>query len=588
MHRISALACLITLQLSCTQHSRHPTASIQPESTVGRQSVTRVQAKDYLAVAAHPEAAAAGAAILDRGGSAVDAAIAMQATLSLVEPQSSGIGGGAFLLVYRASDRKIFSYDGRATAPSKATASMFMNGDTPQPFFDAVLSGRSVGVPGVLRMLEKAHEVHGTLAWSTLFERAISLSQNGFELSPRLHALLERFPRLSERPGSREYFFDVNGRPYPIGHRLTNQPLADTLKTIATTGADALYQGPIAQDIIAALQSDPIPGLLSLEDLADYKALERPPVCRTYRSYRVCGMGPPTSGGVTVLQILGILEQISPAFPNQNPDTDLSAHLFAEASRLAYADRARYLADSDFVPVPVDDLLSTSYLAERAALISASQTMGKAQPGRVPRTSKGPIPPADASPEFNSTSHLVAIDRAGNAVSMTSSIEMAFGSGLMVRGFLLNNQLTDFSFVSEKDGQLVANRVQANKRPRSSMAPMIVLRPDNSLQMLIGSPGGSRIINYVARTLVQVLHQGRHIQHALESPHVVNRNGLTEVETVPSGQDLIAPLIEGLKSRGHHIKRRDLNSGLHGIWIDASGRYHAGVDPRREGLAVGQ
>ncbi|MEC9347294.1 MAG: gamma-glutamyltransferase [Pseudomonadota bacterium] len=529
--------------------------------------------------AAHPLAAEAGMSVLRQGGSAVDAAIAVQAVLTLVEPQSSGIGGGAFMLFRDAASGRIEAWDGRETAPAAATGSLFLDDDgKPLGFFEAVVGGRAVGVPGVLRMLADAHAAHGRLPWAELFTSAIHLAETGFRVSQRLHFLLERDRHLASQPAAAAYFYDADGAAWPVGHRLRNPALAATLRQIAADGADALHSGPLAEAIVAAVRTHSSPGLLTLEDLAGYRAKLRQPVCIDYRQWSVCGMPPPTSGGVTVGQILGLLRGFDPA--DLAPGTTKGVHLVSEAARLAYADRGAWLADSDFVAVPVEGLLDDAYLARRAAAIDPDRAMGVAEAGDPLR--HGAIPPTGRDLNQPSTTHFSIVDAAGNVVSMTASVENAFGSRLLVGGFLLNNQLTDFSFEpTEADGTAVANRVEAGKRPRSSMSPTIVLNRDGSFRLAIGSPGGSRIIGYVAKTLVAVLDDGLPVQEAVGLPHHVNRNGPLELE---DGSPLTA-LAPALRKLGHEVRTTTLNSGLHGIeFVD--GQWRGGADPRREGVVL--
>ncbi|MFQ6017176.1 MAG: gamma-glutamyltransferase [Kiloniellaceae bacterium] len=535
------------------------------------------RAERQMVAAAHPLAAEVGRDVLRAGGAAVDAAIAAQLVLNLVEPQSSGIGGGGFLLHYQAASGEIAAYDGRETAPAAATTGLFLKPDgEPMGFWEAAVGGRSVGVPGLLRMLELAHRAHGRLPWATLFKPAIELAEKGFAVSPRLHELIARDKHLKTFPGPAGYFFDETGTARAVGSVRKNPAFAKTLRRIAREGADALYRGPIAAEIVATVRgAAKNPGRLSLEDLAGYRAKRREPLCGPYRAWRVCGMGPPTSGGVAVLQILGILEHFDlAAF---EPNAAGAVHLIAEASRLAFADRNRFLADADFVDVPVARLLDPAYLKRRAGFISPDSSLGKAEPGLPAQQA-----PAPDRPEPPSTSHLVVIDAAGNAVSMTSSIESAFGSRLMAGGFLLNNQLTDFSFRPEVAGRTVANRVEPGKRPRSSMAPSLVLDRRGRLVMAIGSPGGSRIIGYVVKALVASLDWGLDIQAAIDLPNAVNRNGPTDVEEDTAAARL-APRLEAL---GHEVRVRKLTSGLHGIAVTPAGLV-GGADPRREGVALG-
>ena len=533
-----------------------------------------------MAATANPHATRAALAILRAGGSALDAAIAAEMVLGLVEPQSSGIGGGAFLLYYDQASRAVSAYDGRETAPAAATPELFLGPDgEPLGFFEALVGGRAVGVPGLLRMLELAHRRHGALPWADLFQPAIRLARAGFRVSPRLHYLIGRDKYLKDQPAARAYFLLPDGRPKPVGQVLTNPEYAATLTRIAAAGADAFYQGPIARDIVATVTGHAAnPGLLSLADLAGYQAKRRFPLCRPYRRFRVCGMPPPTSGGATVLEILGLLEPF--AISRLAPGSASAVHLIAEASRLAFADRNRYLADSDFVAVPIRGLLDRSYLKARARRIDPDRAGARAAPG-LPAERRGGLI-TGRSPERPSTTHLTIADGAGNVVSMTASVEYAFGSHLMVRGFLLNNQLTDFSFRPKDATGLVANRVEPGKRPRSSMAPTIVLDRDGGFRLGLGSPGGSRIIGYVAATLIAVLDWSQDIQTAIAAPHFVNRNGPTDLEQ-GTALEALAPELEAL---GHEVRIRPLNSGLHGIERTPAG-WRGGADPRREGTVGG-
>jgi gamma-glutamyltranspeptidase/glutathione hydrolase len=559
------------------------TAAAQERSLAERSVADRqpAVAQHDMVAAANPLAAEAGREMLRRGGGAIDAAVAAQLVLNLVEPQSSGIGGGAFLLYWSVRDHRVESYDGRETAPAAARPDRFLGPDgTPVDFVDAMVGGRSVGVPGTLRMLALAHGRHGRLPWAQLFAPAIHLAEDGFAISPRLHDKLAKEPYLGRFEPARSYFFAPDGAPKPVGTRLANPAFAATLRTIAERGPDAFYTGAIAADVVAAVTHAPAsPGDLSLADLTNYQAKERPPVCGIYRRYRICSMGPPSSGGSTVLEILGLLERFD--LRRLQPMSAQGLHLFAEAARLAYADRDRYLADGDFVSVPLAGLTDRRYLAGRSRLIDLRQDRGHAEPGSPPASHASLWRDGD-SLDLPSTSHLVVIDAAGDAVSLTTTIEHEFGARLMVDGFLLNNELTDFSFRPEVEGRPVANRVEPGKRPRSSMAPTLVFDPDGKLLLAIGSPGGPEIINYVALTLIAILDWGLDVQAAVDLVHVSNRNSDTDVEAGPAG-DAIA---RELQARGHVVARRELESGLHAILRTRRG-LEGGTDPRREGAALG-
>ena len=552
-----------------------------PEAGSGRVEREAVRTNKYVVVAANPLASAAGRDVLRRGGSAIDAAIAVQMVLTLVEPQSSGIGGGAFLVYYDAKTKKLVTYDGRETAPATAKPDRFLDANgKPLQFYDAVVGGKSVGVPGVVRMLELAHKKYGKLPWSQLFQGAIQLSEQGFPLSPRLYTLLSRDQYLSRNEPAKSYFYQPDGTPKPIGTRLVNQSLAEVLRQIAKGGANAFYQGNIAKDIVDTVRQAAVPGDLTTTDLVQYQAKLREPVCGTYRIYKVCGMGPPSSGGLTVLQILGILQQFNLAA--LKPASLEAVHLFSEAGRLAYADRNLYIADTDFVPVPVKELINPNYLKLRAAIINPERSIGQAQAGN-PLLQQASRWGKDQSKDLPSTSHVSIVDAAGNAISMTTSIEDAFGSRLMVRGFLLNNQLTDFSFLPTSEGKPVANRIEAKKRPRSSMAPMMVFDRNGKLVMVIGSAGGPQIINYVAKAIVGHLDWGLDIQRSLSLPNFGSRNGPTELEADTD----VANLKPALEAKGHTVSVIQLTSGSTGILLTNQGLV-SGADPRREGAPLGE
>ncbi len=542
----------------------------------------QAQERRYMISAANPLAAQAGAAILAGGGSAADAAVAVQAVLGLVEPQSSGVGGGAFLLYYDAATKKVSAYDGRETAPAAAGPDLFVKSDgEPMKWRAAMLGGRSVGVPGTVSLLAKVHENFGKRPWEGLFVEAIRLAGDGFAVSPRLNRLIAGDKWLADRPATGDYFFvtgaDGTKSPLPVGYILKNPAYAASLKRIAADGPKGFYQGPIAEAILAAVSKAGNPGLLSADDLANYQAKIRQPVCRPYRQWQVCGMPPPTSGGVTVLQTLALLERFD--LKAMGPGSVQAVHLIAEASRLAFADRNTYLADPDFVDQPVAELLARGYVAARSALIDPGQSMGRARAGE-PLAKKTELAPG-VDRALPSTSHFSIVDGWGNAVTMTSSIESAFGSHEMAAGFLLNNQLTDFSFRAERDGKTVANRVQGGKRPRSSMSPTFILDRDGGFVAAIGTPGGSRIIGYVALSVVALLDWDLSMAQTVALPHFVNRNGTTDLEAGTS-LEALQPALEAL---GHKIKVRGLNSGLHGIMLK-NGRLQGGADPRREGMVL--
>ena len=557
-----------------------------PELPSGWTPKKAVETRHAMVAAANPLAVAAGHDILAQGGTAVDAAIAVQMVLNLVEPQSSGIGGGAFMLFHNGRSGLITAYDGRETAPSAARPDRFLDAEgKPLGFHAAVVGGRSVGVPGTLRMLELAHRQYGRLPWAKLFDAAIGLAERGFAVSPRLHVAIEG-ERFLTQDRTRAYFFNADGTPLAVGQTLKNPAFAATLKAIAADGADAFYKGAIARDIVETVRSHPTnPGDITEADLAGYKAKVREPVCGRYRVYKICGMPPPSSGGVTVLEMLGLLERFD--LRALGAESLISVHLFGEAGSLAYADRI-YLADPDFVPA-TPGLLDPTYLSERSALIRLDASLGRVKPGTPParpaegrKAARAGFGSGEAL-EFPSTSHISIVDKYGNAVAMTTTIEDVFGSRLMTRGgFMLNNELTDFSFLPSSGGRPVANRVEAGKRPRSAMAPTIVYDAKGKVYMVAGSPGGSAIINYVAKTLIGVLDWDLDPQAAIDLPNVGSRNGPIELEKDTAAVAL-APKLQAL---GHETRVMVHTSGLQAIVRSRTG-WIGGADPRREGAVAG-
>ncbi|QGX99729.1 gamma-glutamyltransferase [Roseovarius faecimaris] len=539
-----------------------------------------ISAQRWMVAAANPHAVEAGARVLRQGGTAADAMVAVQLVLGLVEPQSSGLGGGAFLVWYDAASGELTTLDGRETAPLEATPRLFQddNGD-PLDFFDAVVGGRSVGTPGTLALLQAAHDRWGRAEWSGLFADAIRLAEDGFAVSPRMAMLVSGdAERLGRQAAARDYFLP-GGVPLAEGTVLRNPAYAATLRLMAEQGAGVFYTGEIADEIVAAVRgAEGNPGVLSEVDLAIYTVKERAPVCMSYRAHEVCGMGPPSSGALTVGQILGMLASYDlAALGAESPE---AWRLIGDASRLAFADRARYMADADYVPVPVQGLLDETYLAQRAELLRQDSALAEVRPGE-PEFDHSLNWADDGSIELPSTSHISIVDSFGNALSMTTTIENAFGSRLMVRGFLLNNELTDFSFRSHRGGVPVANRVEPGKRPRSSMAPTIVMK-DGKPVLVVGSPGGSRIIGYVAKTIIAHLDWGLDVQAAVDLPHLVNRFGTYDVEAGTQAEALTGVLT----SMGYEVNARALTSGLHAIAIGED--LKGGADPRREGIALGE
>ena len=562
----------------------------QPEAASGFTAKPGWATSKFAVAAANPLATDAGYQVLRAGGSAVDAAIAVQMVLTLVEPQSSGIGGGAFLL--HSNGREVEAFDGRETAPAAADERLFLGADgRPLPFAEAVVGGRSVGVPGTVRLLEVAHRQYGKLPWAALFQPAITLAENGFKVSPRLHTLARGDAHLKKDPTAAAYFFQPNGEPLAVGTTLRNPELAAVLRRIAREGSAAFYQGEIAQAIVDKVQKHPTnPGRLTMADLAGYQPKKRAPICHDYRAqsrdYRICGFPPPSSGAIAVGQILGILNHTNAAtLPLENglPSAEW-LHLYTEAARMAFADRGQYLADPDFVQPPAGSwmsLLDPAYLASRARLIGA-QSMKTAQPG-TPGQASGRYAPSPEQVEYG-TSHISIVDGHGNAIAMTTTIEDQFGARQMVRGFLLNNELTDFSFApADAQGRPIANRVQPGKRPRSSMAPTLVFdKATGQLVMSGGSPGGALIIHYTAKTLYGVLNWGLDAQRAIDLPNFGSNNGPTTLE-----QNRFPPAtVQALQARGHEVRETDMTSGLQAIQRTRTG-FFGGADPRREGVVMG-
>lgn len=540
------------------------------------------EARDWMVAAANPLAVEAGAKVLEQGGSAADAMVAVQTVLGLVEPQSSGLGGGAFLVWYDAESGELTTLDGRETAPLAATPQLFQNENgEPLDFYDAVVGGRSVGTPGTPALMQEAHDKWGNLDWADLFDDAITHAREGFNVSPRLAELVaDDQDRLTRFQSTADYFYP-SGEPIAAGDTLTNTAYADTLEALAQDGARAFYTGDIAQGIVDTVtNAEGNPGVLSLVDLAIYDVKERPAVCAAYRDRDVCGMGPPSSGALTVGQILGMLDKFD--LSQMGPQDPEFLLLLGGASRLAFADRGEYMADSDYVPMPTKGLVAPAYLESRARLLGGEEALQEVTAG-APEWSHAMEWGTDQSIEFPSTSHISIVDAEGNVLSMTTTIENGFGSRLMAPGgFLLNNELTDFSFATHENGDPIANRVEPGKRPRSSMAPTIVMQGDQPV-LAIGSPGGSRIIGYVAQAIVNHVDFGMNIQEALGAPHAVNRFGTYDLE---EGTDM-AEAESALQDMGYETEIRDLNSGLHAIEITEDG-LRGGADPRREGVAVGQ
>jgi gamma-glutamyltranspeptidase/glutathione hydrolase len=557
--------------------------------------------KTGMVAAANPHATEAGLKILRAGGSAVDAAIAVQATLGLVEPQSSGLGGGAFMVLYDPKTAKVWAYDGREEAPAGATADMFLDAKTGKPrgYFQRTGTGQSTGTPSAVVMLHKAHQDYGQMDWGPQFDSAIALAETGFEISPRLAGLITRMGGyiLKNDPNTRDYFFGIDGEPLPEGTLRDNQPYAETLRAIAKNPR-ALLEGDIAKDIIAKTREEPFPGTLTLADMAAYQPRKAEALCTSYRAHIVCGAQPPASGGIAVQSILGTLENFDMAAAG---NTAKGWHLFAEASFLGYADRDKYVADARFVEVPIAEMLDKAYLKSRAGLISEDSVIADVKAGNPAAFARG----EDATPDNPGTSHFTIVDKTGLTVSMTTTVEGAFGSQRMVRGFLLNNQLTDFSsYEKDEDGVLIANRVEPRKRPRSSMSPHIVFDSDGEFLFTTGSPGGNSIIAYTAKTIVGLVDWGLSPQEAIELPNVIARNGslrleaqnLRDAETDELDRGAGAKefgmseeIVSSLEGMGHKVRRsRGEISGLHIIYRQEDGSLIGGADPRREGTAEHQ
>jgi gamma-glutamyltranspeptidase / glutathione hydrolase len=558
--------------------------SAAPEAATGRRSADLATARTFMISAANPQAVEAGLEMLRAGGSAADAAVAVQLVLNLVEPQSSGLGGGAFILHWDAVSRTLEGHDGRETAPAAATPDRFLVEGRPRKFDDAVFGGLSVGVPGTLRALEAVHKRHGRLPWARLFAPAVRLATDGFRVSPRLHLLLRWQGAASFSPAARAYFFDQTGSAWPTGYLLKNPQFATTLRAIAEGGADAFYNGPIAEAIVAAVRSAPNhQGDLTTADFAAYTAKQREPVCVGYRRYQVCGMGPPSSGGLAVAQVLKLIEPLDVGKGPSAAMTARALHLIAEAEKLAFADRDAYIGDPAFVPPPVG-LLNPGYLDTRRALIDPAAAMGRPSAGAPPQTASRAWGD-DETVEAPGTSHFSIVDQAGNVLAMTTTIEAGFGSRLWAAGFLLNNELTDFSFRPvDSKGRPLANAVAPGKRPRSSMAPTIVFDEQGKPWAALGSPGGSRIILYVVKSLVALIDWQLDAQAATALMNFGSRGGPFEIEI-----DHASAIWHALKVKpyGHRVSADLLTSGTHAIVIRKDGTLEGGADPRREGAARG-
>jgi gamma-glutamyltranspeptidase/glutathione hydrolase len=573
--KIISLITLFTIIVSCTANKSYN--EWQGEGFSGFDSYKVVTAKNYMISSSENLASEVGAKILAKGGNAIDAAIASQMVLNVIEPHSSGIGGGLFLIYYDAKTKKTIYFNGREIAPEGAFPRMFLDEyNEPRKFFDVVGGGLSVGTPGALKALKEAHQKYGKLPWKELFAPAIKIANDGFVLSEKIHVILEQVPYLKEYDGMRIYF-DSKLKPHKTGTIIKNYELAKTFEDIANNGIETFYSGKIARNIVNAVQSSKVnPGFLSLQDLKNYKVKTGKLICSNYRvKYKICSMPVPSAGGITVLQTLGILENFD--LSKIKPLSAEAIHLIAEANRLSYADRNEYLADIS--NAPVKEMLDKEYLLKRSQMISFNKSIKKVAPGDITNYQQKAVGKIFEKP---STTHLSIIDKYGNAVAMTSSIEYLFGSALKVNGFILNNQLTDFSFISEIDGKQVVNQVEPFKQPRSSMSPIFVFDNKNNLMMVIGSPGGPRISQFVIKTIIAYLDWNFDIQRAISMPNFVALNDKLELEK----RTEIANLKSSLQKKGHNVVITDITSGINALVIK-NNKIYGGADPRRQGSAIG-
>lgn len=557
------------------------------EESPVRTDMVVAEGRHDMVAAANPLAVEAGRDMLTAGGSAVDAAIATQLVLGLVEPQSSGIGGGAFMLHYEAKTKDTQSYDGRETAPASVTENLFLGTDgKPRDFIENVVGGRAVGVPGMLRMMAMAHKAHGKLPWDVLFGPAIHLAENGFPISPRLYMMLGNAKTIASRFSEmHRHYYDSAGNPFPVGTKLRDGDYGRLLKDIAAHGPDIFYTGKFARHAVKAMAKSPVsPAVMTLADLADYKPVERKPVCGEYRTYKICSMGPPSSGATTMLATLKILERYDLAA--LGPKSAQAIHLISEAMSIAYADRDTYLADPAYGFVPVEGLIDSKYLDERAKLIDLGKAGDKVEAGVPPGADKSALASDQGSP-LPSTSNISVVDKYGNVVEWTGTVQAPFGSFLRVDGVLLNNELTDFAFIPQKHGVPVANRVAPGKRPRSSMTPTLVFDQNGKFFLGIGSAGGSRIISHVVKSLIAILDWHLDPQQAIAQPNFFKTSDGLQIDPGP----VLDAVKSGLDARGHKVIAEGNNSGITAIQAvyDSKGNVHylGGADPRREGIAVG-
>jgi len=571
------LLTLISLILYYLNPLAQSITELSPEPSSQFTNKRMVFARQHMVVSANPYISEAGNMILAQGGNAVDAAIATALMVSLVEPQSGGIGGGGFILYLNPKENILTSIDARETSSNTTKENQYLDSnDKPLNYGQAVSLGTSVGVPSLLKGLALLHQKYGNLEWKKLFLPTIRLAKEGFIISPRLHTLIVKDPFLLKNTNASRYFFDKDLNPLPIGYLLKNPELAKVLEEVSIHGVEKFYEGEIAKDITRAVNQHLTPGGLNGDDLKQYQAVERKVVCGPYRSWKICGMAPPSSGGITLISMLGILQN----FPLSQLDEIDYLHFLSEAGRLAYADRDRYIADPDFIDIPIDSLIDSKYTKERSHLISKSKSMTKAKPGIFNQL---PVQlGSDSNSELPATSHISIVDKNGQAVSMTISVASAFGSRIMTNGFFLNNEMTDFSFTAKENQQLIANRIEPIKRPRSSMSPTFVFDEQQRLVMALGSAGGPSIINYVAKAITGVLDRNFNIQEAIDYPNIGSRNQETELEK----ESMVEKYAQELQRRGHPILIREMNSGTQGIFINRDGLW-GGVDGRREGVAVG-
>ncbi|BDW12044.1 gamma-glutamyltranspeptidase [Polynucleobacter sp. SHI8] len=577
MNKGFQLFTLIGLTLYYLNPLAQSITELSPEPSSQFTNKRMVFARQQMVVSANPYISEAGNMILEQGGNAVDAAIATALMVTLVEPQSGGIGGGGFILYFNPKESILTSIDARETSSNTTKENQFLdNNDKPLNYGQAVFLGTSVGVPSLLKGLEQLHKKYGNLEWKKLFLPAIQLAKEGFIISPRLHTLIVKDPFLLKNTNASRYFFDKDLNPLPIGYLLKNPELAKVLEEVSIYGVEKFYEGEIARDTIQAVKNHPTPGGLNEDDLKQYQAVERKVVCGPYRTWKICGMGPPSSGGTTLISMLGILQN----FPLSELKEVDYLHYLSEAGRLAYADRDTYIADPDFIDIPIDSLIDSKYTKERSHLISIKKSMTKAKPGNFNQSllQLG----SDSNSELPATSHISIVDKNGQAVTMTISVASAFGSRIMTNGFFLNNEMTDFSFMAKDNQQLIANRLAPTKRPRSSMSPTFVFDEQQRLVMAIGSAGGPSIINYVAKTITGVLDRNLNIQEAIDYSNIGSRNQETELEK----DSAVEKFAQELQLRGHPILIREMNSGTQGIFINRDGLW-GGVDGRREGVAKG-